>query len=88
MELTHDTGMRELSLLEIDEVAGGAISDLSWQDLGAVFVGGAIIGGLYGALGGGAVSFGILTIPGWAVGALTGGSVAGITYIVVTSLSE
>lgn len=48
----------------------------SWSNMWQSDVEGAVFGGIGGAIGGGSVSMGALTIPGWAAGTI-GGSVGG-----------
>lgn len=45
-------------------------------------ISGAVGGGLAGAIVGGSVSFGVLTVPGWAVGAISGAVGASATSVV------
>jgi hypothetical protein len=67
----NDNAMnRELSIDELDAVAGG---DWSWGDLGKAMAAGAVTGGLGGSVVGGV---------GAGPGALGGGLLAGIGYCV------
>ena len=88
MELTHNTGMRELSLLELDEVFGGACGDFSWRAFGGSIFSTAVVGGLTGALIGGTVSLGVLTVPGWVGGAVIGGFGGGLGYLIDVGLTK
>lgn len=45
-------------------------------------ISGAVGGGVAGAIVGGSVSFGVLTVPGWAVGAVSGAVGASVTSVV------
>jgi uncharacterized protein YcfJ len=66
----NDTVTHELSIEELDSVAGG---DFSWKGFVGAVAGGAAAGGLGGAAGGPA---------GAGAGALSGGLLGGIAYCV------
>ena len=66
----NDTVTHELSIEELDSVAGG---DFSWKGFVGAVAGGAADGGLGGAAGGPA---------GAGAGALSGGLLGGIAYCV------
>jgi hypothetical protein len=55
---------------------------VNWKKAGKSDVAGAAGGGVAGAIVGGSVSFGVLTVPGWAVGAISAGVGSSVTSVV------